>query len=202
MTMANPTLQSITPATGKNSSYLYLMLGLVRLPLLTSLTESVRPLFSDGHVKSLWIFQVTFNPITVNSIRRTLSKICRHEQFEVGDEQIDLIAKASGGDIRSAITSLQYFCLKPFRMNSQSLSKSSVTHPEEDMDKNNLLNGGICLPFGRDETLSLFHALGKFLHNKRESGILSEPGISIVTFSLRKYAVEYQDLGCASVLDL
>ncbi|KAL2520377.1 Cell cycle checkpoint protein RAD17 [Forsythia ovata] len=119
--------------------------------------------------------KVNFNPITINSIKRTLSKICRHEQFEVGDEQIDLIAKASGGDIRSAITSLQYYCLKPLPMNSQSFSKSSVAHLEEEMGKNNILDGGICLPFGRDATLSLFHALGKFLHNKRESGVLSEP---------------------------
>ncbi|CAA2935159.1 cell cycle checkpoint RAD17 isoform X1 [Olea europaea subsp. europaea] len=172
-------------AYGRLRWCLHLLLRSVHLPtalLIYDYGKSDSAEYNTGYWEELQLSllnagacKVTFNPITVNSIRRTLSKICRHEQFEVGDEQIDLIAKASGGDIRSAITSLQYFCLKPFRMNSQSLSKSSVTHPEEDMDKNNLLNGGICLPFGRDETLSLFHALGKFLHNKRESGILSEP---------------------------
>lgn len=68
-------------------------------------------------------------------------------------EQIDLIARASGGDIRHAITSLQFFCLKA---DWPSLSLSSPTTVHD-------------LHFGRDETISLFHALGKFLHNKRES---------------------------------
>lgn len=80
-------------------------------------------------------------------------------------EQIDLIAKASGGDIRHAITSLQYFCLKPNPMLALSISNGTPTYPEESCT----LNYGISLPFGRDETLSLFHALGKFLHNKRET---------------------------------
>lgn len=30
--------------------------------------------------------------------------------------------------------------------------------------------------FGKDETLSLFHALGKFLHNKREASQASDLG--------------------------
>uniref|UniRef100_A0A5B6ZLH2 Cell cycle checkpoint protein RAD17 n=1 Tax=Davidia involucrata TaxID=16924 RepID=A0A5B6ZLH2_DAVIN len=56
--------------------------------------------------------KVAFNPITVNSIKKMLSKICREEQCKLTADQIDLIAKSSGGDIRQAITSLQYFCLK------------------------------------------------------------------------------------------
>lgn len=77
--------------------------------------------------------------------------------------QNDLIAKASGGDIRHAILSLQYFCLKPNPMFFLSLSDGTPTYPDERSE----LDNGNSLPFGRDETLSLFHALGKFLHNKR-----------------------------------
>lgn len=84
-------------------------------------------------------------------------------------EQIDLIAKASGGDIRHAITSLQYFCLKPSLMHSLSLSNPAPTILKEKPDKVNMADSGFSLHFGRDETLSLFHALGKFLHNKRET---------------------------------
>ncbi|KAG5530188.1 hypothetical protein RHGRI_030532 [Rhododendron griersonianum] len=40
--------------------------------------------------------KVAFNPITVNSIKKTLSRICREEHLNVDGEQIDLIAKASG----------------------------------------------------------------------------------------------------------
>lgn len=112
--------------------------------------------------------QVAFNSITHNSIKKILSKICRQEQHDMSAEQIDFIAKASGGDIRQAITSIQFFCLKPSLMHSLSLSSPSQTlfkgKPEV-----NIVDSGISLHFGRDETLSLFHALGKFLHNKRET---------------------------------
>lgn len=95
-------------------------------------------------------------------------------------EQVDLIAKASGGDIRNAITSLQFFYLKPTPMH---LLPSSITPPgkqaplyakgKPDMDN------GYSLLFGRDDTLSLFHALGKFLHNKRETEDIMELGMLI-----------------------
>ncbi|CAK7334217.1 unnamed protein product [Dovyalis caffra] len=111
--------------------------------------------------------KVSFNPITNNSIKRTLSSICRQEQHSVTDEQLDLIAKASGGDIRHAITSLQLFCVKPDLALNGSHSTPSYSYRKE--DDINALVSGISLLFGRDETLSLFHALGKFLHNKRET---------------------------------
>ncbi|KAK2973689.1 hypothetical protein RJ640_022146 [Escallonia rubra] len=113
--------------------------------------------------------KVAFNPITVNSIKKILFKICREEQFKVTAEEIDLIAKASGGDIRHAITSLQYFCLKPHPMLSLSCSTGIPTYPRERCDEINQLDDRLSTSFGRDETLSLFHALGKFLHNKRET---------------------------------
>ncbi|XP_010933333.1 cell cycle checkpoint protein RAD17 isoform X3 [Elaeis guineensis] len=122
-------------------------------------------------------YKVAFNPITVNSIRKTLSKICQEEKSHVTAEWIDQIAKASGGDIRHAITSLQYCCLKPDRFFSLPASTLSNSYGEMNSDKSNLLSNSsledgnpdckISLPCGRDETLTVFHALGKFLHNKR-----------------------------------
>jgi cell cycle checkpoint protein len=98
------------------------------------------------------VLQISFNPITVNSIKKALLKISKEEKCEVLTESIEEIAKASRGDIRNAITSLQYYCLNPQNLvgTLQPVSSLSPT-------------------FGRDETLSLFHALGKFLHNKREA---------------------------------
>ncbi|MGV7354940.1 hypothetical protein PJM26_31105, partial [Mycobacterium kansasii] len=55
--------------------------------------------------------KVGFNPITVNSLKKALSKICVHEQCNTTSEQIDSIANSSGGDIRHAIMTLQYFCV-------------------------------------------------------------------------------------------
>lgn len=93
-------------------------------------------------------------------------------------DQIDLIARSSGGDIRHAIMSLQYFCLKPDLMPSLSFSEPACTSLKETSDELNPSADGFSLPFGRDETLSLFHALGKFLHNKRESENAIAPGLS------------------------
>ncbi|GAB2282854.1 hypothetical protein Dimus_017390 [Dionaea muscipula] len=109
-------------------------------------------------------YKVAFNLITVNSIKKTLSRICSKEQCQITPEQIDLIANASGGDIRHAITSLQYFCVNPF----SKMSKSSAKCCPSDLDAKSALVDH-SLPFGRDQMLSLFHALGKFLHNKRET---------------------------------
>lgn len=113
--------------------------------------------------------KVAFNPITVNSIKKTLSRLCREEHCNVDTEQVDLIARASGGDIRHAITSLQYFCVKPHLRRSLTFSSGTPTYLKERSDEINRLDDGFSLPLGRDETLSLFHALGKFLHNKRET---------------------------------
>ncbi|XVF15946.1 hypothetical protein REPUB_Repub09cG0199700 [Reevesia pubescens] len=109
--------------------------------------------------------KVSFNPITNNSIKKTLSTICKQEQCS----EIDLIAKASGGDIRHAITSLQLFCLKADVELDLSLSNSTPSYPKENANELNAFSGGFSSKCGRDETLTLFHALGKFLHNKRET---------------------------------
>ncbi|XP_052875830.1 cell cycle checkpoint protein RAD17 isoform X3 [Gossypium arboreum] len=113
--------------------------------------------------------KVAFNPITNNSIKKTLSRICRQELCNVAAEEIDLIARASGGDIRHAITSLQLFCLKPNVELDLSSSNSTPSCPKENANVLNEFSGGFSSQYGRDETLTLFHALGKFLHNKRDT---------------------------------
>lgn len=112
-------------------------------------------------------FQVAFNPITNNSIKKTISKICSHERYNLAVEQIDAIAKSSGGDVRHAIMSLQLFCLKPSQICSSS-SGAPESLKDEEMPLS-VVDDRFSFQFGRDETLSLFHALGKFLHNKRQS---------------------------------
>ncbi|WJX88419.1 hypothetical protein P8452_70513 [Trifolium repens] len=118
--------------------------------------------------------KVAFNPITVNSIKKVLFRICQMEQCDVTADHVDLIAKASGGDIRHAITSLQFFCLNPNQVCSLSQSTRNPHALKEESNKPVELDDGSSLYFGRDETLSLFHALGKFLHNKRETGVAAE----------------------------
>ncbi|XP_065856248.1 cell cycle checkpoint protein RAD17 isoform X2 [Euphorbia lathyris] len=137
-------------AFGRLKTSLILLVRSARTPTVILLTDNCKTESADQSARYLEELQlslqsagackVSFNPITNNSIKKALTRICKQEQCNVTSEQIDLIAKASGGDIRHAITSLQLFC-------------------------------GFASLFGRDETLSLFHALGKFLHNKRETEV-------------------------------
>lgn len=128
-------------------------------------------------MKFLQSFQIAFNPITNNSIKKTLSRICRQEQCNVVAQHLDIIATASGGDIRQAITSLQLSCFEADR--SPSSSQSGYTYASHEHSPFSKLTSH----FGRDETLSLFHALGKFLHNKRETEYTSFQGMRLVKSS-------------------
>ncbi|XP_024973508.1 cell cycle checkpoint protein RAD17 isoform X1 [Cynara cardunculus var. scolymus] len=160
---------------GRLQRCLHLLVQSVRIPTVILITDYGRADTAD-YASRCWeelqtslqragACKVAFNPITGNSIVKTLSKICREEKLKITADQIDVIAKASGGDIRHAITSLQYFNLKS---DLKSTSKDT-TYSGKGFHKTDHLDDGYSLPFGRDETLSLFHALGKFLHNKRDS---------------------------------
>lgn len=144
-------------------------------------TESTNSLqnYSDelqSNLEKAGAHKVVFNPLTVNSIKKTLFRICEEEKCDINTEWIDLVAKASGGDIRNAITSLQYLCLRsvdsiylPGSIQIEKIydkhNSLSSQNPVGRMDIDNISS----VSFGRDETLTLFHALGKFLHNKREN---------------------------------
>ncbi|XP_073145013.1 cell cycle checkpoint protein RAD17 isoform X2 [Henckelia pumila] len=174
---------------GKLHRCLHLLLQSVRTPTVILINDYGKSDSAEHHTRyweelqsslqNAGAYKVTFNPITVNSIRKTLTKICRVEQLEASDEQIDLIAKASGGDIRHAITSLQYFALQPHLVHSLCITKRLSSYPEEKENGDTPLDNCFSLPFGKDANLSLFHALGKFLHNKREAANLVASGRSV-----------------------
>uniref|UniRef100_A0A453IIV3 Uncharacterized protein n=1 Tax=Aegilops tauschii subsp. strangulata TaxID=200361 RepID=A0A453IIV3_AEGTS len=94
-----------------------------------------------------------------------------------------------GGDIRHAIMSLQYYCLNPRRLDSALAISASLSElkghatlaPAQDCYG---LGSVIHSPCGRDETLTLFHALGKFLHNKRETH--GDVNIDLDSFSFKE----------------
>lgn len=173
-------------AHGRLSKCLHVLAQSTQIPTVISITECGKTdsgdstNYSEALLLSLeraGAFKVAFNPLTVNSIKKTLSRICKEEHSKVSSEWIDHIAKTSGGDIRHAITSLQYFCLRPDVMLSVPLSALSISQLIEKSDEHNEVPLSSVsfeedlnpLLFGRDETLTLFHALGKFLHNKRET---------------------------------
>ncbi|KAK0603397.1 hypothetical protein LWI29_004524 [Acer saccharum] len=120
---------------------LLLLVKSVRIPTAIVVTECEKADSGDYTPRSFEELQsslenagackVAFNPITNNSIKKTLLRICRQEQCSLTAEQIDLLAKASGGDIRHAITSLQLVCMKPDRMLNLPSSNSSSNFSKE-----------------------------------------------------------------------
>uniref|UniRef100_A0A0D9VRS1 AAA+ ATPase domain-containing protein n=1 Tax=Leersia perrieri TaxID=77586 RepID=A0A0D9VRS1_9ORYZ len=133
--------------------------------------------------------KIAFNPVTINSVKKILVRICKQEGSDLTEELVHQIATSSGGDIRHAIMSLQYYCLNPRRLNSglattailPGLRSSGTLVPRQDSYDHISL---IPTPCGRDETLTLFHALGKFLHNKRET--YGDVDVDVDSFPLKE----------------
>ncbi|KAK1297340.1 Cell cycle checkpoint protein RAD17 [Acorus calamus] len=93
-----------------------------------------------------------------------------------GDEILTSLEKAGAH---------KYFCLRPELIPSSPVSSMTTTQLTGKSDKLNTFSklpldedefaaNGLLPSFGRDETLTLFHALGKFLHNKRETANASD----------------------------
>ncbi|KAI3930784.1 hypothetical protein MKX01_037230 [Papaver californicum] len=177
-------------AHGKHCKCLHALARSTQIPTIILITEYNKVDTADNTsrywedlqscLESAGACKVAFNPVTTNSIKMALSRGCKEEQCSATADQIALTAKASGGDIRHAVTSLQYFCLRQRQM--PSLPIFSSTHLQEKLLDITPMDAE--LSFGRDETLSLFHALGKFLHNKRESSHAS--GLGTDEFQLQE----------------
>lgn len=121
--------------------------------------------------------KIVFNPVTAKSIKKLLSKIARMEKCDWASRYIDAIAENCSGDLRHAISSLQFQHTGPssniFRARREVFEFGNARNPElEDavLRGTEFESGASSSPtYGRDNIFSLFHALGKFLHNKRHT---------------------------------
>lgn len=139
------------------------------------LVEIQRVLEAAGATK------IAFNPITANVIKKLLVKISVVEQCRVPADLVEAIADSCGGDVRNAILSLQFLCLgleqdgpHQGQQKVRRIScKQEVTTCEEygSLYTRSLVQkkSSSCSIAGRDGILSLYHALGKFLYNKRHA---------------------------------
>lgn len=144
--------------------------------------------------------KVMFNPITANAIKKVLTNIATAENCPVSSESLSNIAESSEGDIRHAVNSLQFLCLSPnstqctwdpggvtCRMKKGKRRKVLVGTNRKEIS----VQGQECivntdyscdrsiLIMCRDGVLSLFHALGKLLYNKRHTDVAKESGEGI-----------------------
>ena len=82
-------------------------------------------------------------------------------------EVIDIIVGSSNGDIRSAIMALQFACVVELPASSTK-SKSKVTR--KDVGRKMNVRGVLEAVTRREQSLVLFHLMGKILYNKRQHG--------------------------------
>lgn len=163
-----------------------------------SLTADIQQALESGGA-----MKITFNPITANAIRKVLTKILLTEKCMVSSESVSFIAESCGGDIRHAIYCLQFLCIghkSTLCTWDPGGGRSLVDNPKRrkvsiggSRSKKSSQNVDFTVPsiehnlsIGcRDGVLSLFHALGKVLYNKRLTEKAKDSGKGSINFIIK-----------------
>jgi cell cycle checkpoint protein len=155
--------------------------------------SSASQLFPKQLLSQLGVTTISFNPVAHTSLVKSLTKIATSEsktpsgrnQFHPPTKDlIESLAVSSGGDIRSAINSLQFACTRRGPSGVRKLTKTQRklgkrSHSSSSMSEFLSLTDSSGQPEverlstllgSRDHSLFLFRALGKVLYCKRLTG--------------------------------
>ncbi|XP_006004443.1 cell cycle checkpoint protein RAD17 isoform X2 [Latimeria chalumnae] len=166
-----------------------------RCPLVFIVSDSLsgnsnqRFLFPKDIQDELNVYNINFNPVAPTSMMKVLNQIAIQEASRSGGKitildktSLELLCTGSSGDIRSAINSLQFSCLKGYslenhlwsRKKGKALPQGSATSTRKNrkvkLEKQNDLQA----IGGKDASLFLFRALGKILYCKRDPSTVME----------------------------
>ncbi|KAK4052775.1 RFC checkpoint protein Rad17 [Microbotryomycetes sp. JL201] len=126
---------------------------------------------------------ITFRPVAPTIMKKALNKLLDRIYSSNGDlnpslrpsaTAVEVISSHSNGDIRSAIMSLQFLASNPSMAKSKGMTDLAVGHAPKKRKKGDA--GGVSkeqvkelLQFvsAREDSLFIFHALGKVLYSKR-----------------------------------
>ena len=137
---------------------------------------------------------INFNATTAAAMTKTLLRVRDAEGFDIPDSEIDAIVQASHGDLRSALGALEFWCMgktKPdaAKKPAKKAPKRKRGEPKEAPSEAAVARAKMS---SRDQGLGLFHALGKFLYNKRETTEVMEiKGFETMDESLRRPPARY-----------
>ncbi|KAI0746491.1 P-loop containing nucleoside triphosphate hydrolase protein [Daedaleopsis nitida] len=131
----------------------------------------VRNVLPPSLLSSPYVMQISFNPIAVTYMRAALKTLldCHFASSTARagtrptKEVVDVVVESSNGDIRSAVMALQFACTA-----SQGHLKSSKGTKKG--AKSQGVSAAVMLESvtRREQSLALFHLLGKIMYNKRK----------------------------------
>ena len=109
----------------------------------------------------------SFNPIAATLMKRALQHLvtthfASHPGPQPSKELLDIIVESSNGDIRSAVMALQFACVHADADPSNARAKGK--RGKKTIDSRLVLESVT----RREQTLALFHLIGKILYNKSE----------------------------------
>lgn len=127
-----------------------------------------------------------FNPIAPTLMTKALQALLASHSRSLeaqgrvgrlpGREVIDIIVESSSGDIRSAIMALQFACVIDLPTSSMGskdkMARKNVSRTKKTANARAVLE----TVTRREQSLVLFHLMGKILYNKRQSGVSSSCG--------------------------
>ncbi|KZV83516.1 hypothetical protein EXIGLDRAFT_683706 [Exidia glandulosa HHB12029] len=122
---------------------------------------SIRTVLPSQLLNSAYVTQIALNSVAPTRMRKALQQLLTaaapQRKGVAAAELLDAVVSASGGDIRSAIMGLQFACVVGTKKGKKGKDiLESVTK--------------------RENSLALFHLLGKLLYNKRKG---DPPGASL-----------------------
>ncbi|KAI1798450.1 P-loop containing nucleoside triphosphate hydrolase protein [Ganoderma leucocontextum] len=127
----------------------------------------VRNVLPPTLLRSPYVTQINFNPIATTYMRTALKAMLdRHfASFPaVGTrptkDVLDLIVESSNGDIRSAINALQFACTADHSSHKPAKGSKKAKGPSATVMLEAVTR--------REQSLALFHLLGKIMYNKRK----------------------------------
>eukprot|EP00887_Chlorella_sp_A99_P000359 scaffold13.g359.t1 len=116
---------------------------------------------------------ISFNPITALNTAKALRAVLERERLSLPDAEVMAIAELANGDLRNALNTLQFVCTGQAAAPAKAPPKRGAKRKAaggRDAAAAAAVAGAARTQVafaGRDSMLSLFHALGKLLYNKR-----------------------------------
>ncbi|TFK24018.1 hypothetical protein FA15DRAFT_687660 [Coprinopsis marcescibilis] len=133
----------------------------------------VRSVIPRELLQGPYVTQILFNPIASTLMRKALTALIQTHSKQHSDDDtffkpskqvLDMVVESANGDIRSAIMGLQFACVVEAPRGKAKLS------PGNGAGKGDFVVEAVTR---REQSLALFHLIGKVLYNKRKGDIPS-----------------------------